>query len=503
MIQLLAKSTRVLATFVYRRTFPRHLLHKITTLAISTIAALFAQTLVTSSVKAASSDRPNIILVMADDMGWGQTGYYNHPTLKTPNLDAMADSGLRLDRFYAGAPVCSPTRASVLTGRTNDRAGVESHGYALRRQERTLAQALRQVGYVTGHFGKWHLNGLKGPGVPIFASDDHNPGEFGFDQWVSTSNFFDRNPILSRAGKFEEFEGDSSEIAVAEATKFINRQSKTQQPFLTVIWFGTPHSPWTAAPADKEAFVDKKPDHQNHYGELVAMDRSIGNLRKTLRDLKIADNTLVWFCSDNGGLAQFGPETVGGLRGHKGNVYEGGLRVPCIIEWPAKIRPRVSKYPACTTDIFSTLSDIVGLDSSARLLPQDGASLVTVFDEEPTARPTPLGFRYQRQAALIDNDWKILTSNFARGKFELYHLGNDPNETTDLAESNTSQFNRMKQLLVDWNESVSASFDGNDYPEKRVSELEPKSTSWYELDRYKPFLDEWKNRPEYKPYLSK
>ena len=128
---------------------------------------------VTPSVKgteAAPNDRPNIVLVMADDMGWGQTSYYNHPILKTPHLDAMAANGLRFDRFYAGAPVCSPTRASVLTGRTNDRTGVESHGYALRRQERTIAQTLRDAGYATGHFGKWHLNGLRGPGVPPRAT---------------------------------------------------------------------------------------------------------------------------------------------------------------------------------------------------------------------------------------------------------------------------------------------------------------------------------------------
>ena len=141
--------------------------------------------------------KPNVVLVMADDQGWGQTGYYDHPILKTPNLDAMAESGLRFDRFYAGAPVCSPTRGSVLTGRANDRIGVLSHGYALRRQETSLAAVMKNAGYVTGHFGKWHLNALRGPGVPVLASDDHNPGEFGFDHWLSVTNFFDRDPILS------------------------------------------------------------------------------------------------------------------------------------------------------------------------------------------------------------------------------------------------------------------------------------------------------------------
>ena len=163
---------------------------------------------------AVAGPRPHIVLLMADDQGWGQTGYYNHPVLKTPNLDAMAAAGLRFDRFYAGAPVCSPTRASVLTGRTNDRTGAESHGYALRRQEITIAKMLHDAGYVTGHFGKWHLNAMRGPGVPILKTDDHHPGEFGFDRWISVTNFFDRDPIMSRRGEFEQFQGDSSEIVV-------------------------------------------------------------------------------------------------------------------------------------------------------------------------------------------------------------------------------------------------------------------------------------------------
>ena len=151
-----------------------------------------------SSANAQETKRPNIILVMSDDQGWGQTSYNNHPFLQTPNLDKMAENGLRFNRFYAGAPVCSPTRASILTGRSNDRTGVYAHVYAMCKQEKTLPQALKKVGYKTAHFGKWHLNGLRGPGVPIFSSDSRNPGQFGFDDWLSTSNFFDMNPIMSR-----------------------------------------------------------------------------------------------------------------------------------------------------------------------------------------------------------------------------------------------------------------------------------------------------------------
>ncbi|MGB7325609.1 MAG: sulfatase-like hydrolase/transferase, partial [Rubripirellula sp.] len=213
----------------------------------------------------AHAARPHIVLVMADDQGWGETGYNGHPILKTPHLDAMSENGLRFDRFYAGAPVCSPTRAAVLTGRTNDRTGVESHGYALRHQEMSLAKMMREAGYTTGHFGKWHLNGFQGPGVPILDTDKFSPGEFGFDHWLSVTNFFDRDPILSRRGKFEEFTGDSSEIVVDQALDFIRRQVRADSPSFTVIWFGTPHSPFKAAPEDMEPFKDLDEQSMNHY----------------------------------------------------------------------------------------------------------------------------------------------------------------------------------------------------------------------------------------------
>ena len=165
--------------------------------------------------------KPNIILIMTDDQGWGQTGYYNHPLLKTPNLDEMANNGLRFDRFYAGAPVCSPTRASVLTGRSNDRTGVYDHGYRLRLQEKTISQALKNNGYITAHFGKWHLNGLRGPGAPILIDDKYGPQNFGFDHWLSVTNFFDINPLMSENGDFIDFNGNSSEIIFNEALSFI------------------------------------------------------------------------------------------------------------------------------------------------------------------------------------------------------------------------------------------------------------------------------------------
>jgi arylsulfatase A-like enzyme len=452
---------------------------------------------------ATAADHPHIIFVMADDMGWGQTGYRNHPVLKTPNLDAMAANGLRFERFYAGGPVCSPTRASVLTGRSHDRTGVLSHGYGLRLQEKTIAQGLKTAGYVTGHFGKWHLNGHRGPGAPIFGDDPRSPGRFGFDEWVSVSNFYDINPLMSRAGQFEEFQGDSSEIAVAEAVKFLDQHRVGGKPMFAAIWYGTPHSPFKALDDDMAAFVGLNEASANHYGELVAMDRSIGTLRKALRDWGLADNTLLVFCSDNGGLPGISPETVGGLRGNKGSVFEGGIRVPGIIEWPAVIKPRVTNYPACVMDLFPTVAEIVGLPNSAMTMPVDGISIRTLFDKEIGERRAPIGFRYQAKRAIVSDRYKLMTENLDSGRFELFDIIADPQESRDLSAEQPEIFTRMKRQLLDWNAGVNASFAGKDYPEGEVSPPDPEPINWYDAPQYAPFLTGWKQRWEFQGYLNR
>jgi arylsulfatase A-like enzyme len=447
--------------------------------------------------------RPNIVFVMADDMGWGQTGYRNHPVLKTPHLDAMAAAGLRFDRFYAGGPVCSPTRASVMTGRSPDRTGVLTHGYALRLQEKTIAQALKSAGYVTGHFGKWHLNGFKGPGAPILKDDPRGPGAFGFDEWVSVTNFYDLNPLMSRRGEIEQFTGDSSEIAVAEAVRFLEQHQSSGKPMFAVIWYGTPHSPFKALADDHASFTELNEASANHYGELVAMDRSIGKLRGRLRDLKIADNTLLVFCSDNGGLPAIKPDTVGGLRGFKGSVFEGGLRVPGIIEWPSVIKPRITQYQACTMDLFPTVADVLGLSKDVSVQPLDGISLKPVFFEEPTERSKPIPFRFGAKTAMIDNRYKLLSENADRDPFKLYDLETDPGETKDLSEELPQVFARMKTAWGEWNSAVDISFRGGDYPEGVVTPPDPQSIFWYESPGYAAFLPQWKERWEFKSYLER
>ena len=443
------------------------------------------------------NERPNIILIMTDDQGWGQTGYYDHPVLQTPNLDAMAKNGLRFDRFYAGAPVCSPTRASVLTGRTNDGRGVLDHGYALRKQEKTIAVALKNEGYATGHFGKWHLNGLRGPGVPVLKEDSHSPGKFGFDHWLTVTNFFDIDPLMSENGSFIDLKGNSSDIIVGKALEFIKEKSNQNLPFFTVIWDGSPHDPFVASEKDRSNFKSLNENSQHHYGELVAFDRSLGVLRKTLKDLGLENNTILWYCSDNGGLRNILPSTVGGLRGSKTTIWEGGLRVPAVIEWPQVIKPRITHYPASTMDIFPTIADILDLPETDLLKPVDGISLKPIFKNDIKNRDKKIPFRYKDQGALVDNNFKLVATSIQKKEFELYDLENDSGETTNLAAQNPMIFNQMKKDFLKWGKSIDSSLDGIDYPEGKVLK-NPERHFWMNDERYEPYLEEWLNRPEYR-----
>ena len=470
-----------------------------------------------------SIHRPNVILVMADDMGWAQTGYYGHPIVKTPNLDAMASNGLRMDRFYAAAPSCTPTRASVLTGRTNDRTGAFRVGQPLNKQEKLLSTAFQDAGYATGHFGKWHLN-YNGVGLehPLEKGDPHNPGELGFDYWLSATSGFDMPSAdrdgfeLSRMGERERFSGDGSEIIVNEALKFISRIAGDSQPFFVVIWYSSPHGPWAASNEDIAPFLGRVDrSSANMHGEIVAMDRSIGSLRRGLRDLGIAEHTLLWFTSDNGGSPNVDtgvtypngvnaspiieypsdcsddidpnltseesvalgcirgpkPDSTGHLRGFKKDFYEGGLRVPTIIEWPDRIKPRVSNFPAATYDMFPTLIDVASLNANSINKVHDGISLADIFNTEPIRREKPLGFRASDGRMWMDNDWKIVQNvsfekeGFISQPFELYNVIGDPSEEHDLIDLYPDLAARMLEELATWSLSVSKSALGADYPE--------------------------------------
>ncbi len=446
--------------------------------------------------------RPNIVLCMADDQGYGDVAYYGHKIIKTPVLDEMAASCLRFDHFYAAAPVCSPTRGSVLTGRHPNRFGCFSWGYTLRPQEVTIAEALKTAGYTTGHFGKWHLG-------PVQANSSVCPGASGFDEWFSSPNFFDNNPLMSHNGKVVHTKGESSEITMNAALAFIRGAAKSKQPFLAVVWFGSPHSPHTASDEFRELYKDQPAKLANYLGEISGIDRAVGQLRSELRKLNVADNTLLWYTSDNG--AQ-GPGSTGGLSGKKGSLWEGGIRVPAIIEWPDRItKHAVCDMPCDTVDIYPTLLDIVGVKIPHQP-PLDGISLVDAIDGKMTTRPKPLGFwvyperghpvrstdilrQLEQQtangqappkpaddpaaitktypldnlpghAALIDNDYKlhrIPDKSGGQVKYSLFNLKDDPQEKHDLAAAEPERTQQMKAALEAWQKSVVNSLNGKDY----------------------------------------
>lgn len=452
-------------------------------------------------VSVLADDRPNVVLVMTDDQGWGQTGYYNHPVLKTPNLDKMANSGLRMDRFYSAGCTCSPTRASVMTGRTNDRTGVFEHGWGLHLQEKTIAQALKDAGYNTAHFGKWHLNYMRGAGVPILKEDPHGPGKVGFDYWLSVTNFFDLNPLMSRNGKFERLKGDSSEIVVDEALKYMQRHKKDGKPFFTVIWFGSPHSPFQGLEKDVALFPELSEAGQHHHAELVAMDRSIGTLRKGLRKLGVADNTIVWFNSDNGGLTKVGVDSVGGLRGNKGTLFEGGIRVPCVIEWPNGIKPKISAYPASTVDIFPTIASVVGLDRSAMNEVVDGIDISPLFKKNLKRRPQPIPFSQTDRVAIIDNQFKLIKGK--DGEISLFNLEDDPNEKKDLMKKRPELVASMKEKMAAFLVSLEKSRSGKDYPEGVVLPAGRERMFWANYEPYEPHLETFAKDKNLKSYVEK
>lgn len=447
-----------------------------------------------------AADRPNIVLVMADDQGWGDVGFRT-PGLKTPVMDELAQTGLHFTRFYAAAPVCSPTRGSVLTGRHPNRFGCFSWGHSLRPQEVTIAEALREAGYTTGHFGKWHLG-------PVRADSNASPGASGFDEWVSSPNFFDNHPLMSHRGTVIETEGESSIVTARLATKWIRAAAARDKPFLAVVWFGSPHGPHQALDRYRNMYADLPKNKQNFYGEVTAMDEAIGMLRDTLRELQVADHTLLWYTSDNGALPV---GSTGGLAGRKGRLEEGGIRVPAMIEWPERIREAGTiNTPCSTVDIYPTLIEVAG--AKVRNQPVlDGMSLVPAFDGRMESREKPLGFwvhptggistpsrklleqlrkeqagevpagppspdagRIRKQydqdqflgsAAWIDGRWKLHRRQNRGGAVSwlLFDLEADAAEEYDLAAERPEDVARMRAALEAWQRSVVHSLNGDDY----------------------------------------
>jgi arylsulfatase A-like enzyme len=460
---------------------------------------------------AVAAGRPNFVLCMADDQGWGDVAYNGNPDVKTPVLDELARTSIRFDNFHAAYNVCSPTRASFLTGRHPIRYGVFSWGWSLRPEEITIAECLKPHGYATGHFGKWHLGTLhKGSAT--------SPAGQGFDEFASSPNFYENSPLLSHNGKVIRTSGESSEVTVDLALEFITRATKQQQPFAVVVWFGNPHTPHVALDELKQPYASLSPDMQNYWGEITGIDRAVGKLRRTLRELGIADDTLLLYTSDNGAAK---PGSTGGLRGMKGSQWEGGLRVPGLVEWPARLRePRVVSAPCGTVDILPTVLAAAGVDYLQPGRPLDGINLLPLMEGKTRERKQPLGFwnypnkgkgmtsskilqelekadpegtgaglpplsadereafatkyptdEFPGHAAWLDGKYKLHRQGLGTqgpakpgtGKFELYDLQADAAESNDLAKSEPERVKRMSAALESWQRSVLNSLNGGDY----------------------------------------
>jgi arylsulfatase A-like enzyme len=446
-----------------------------------------------------TGEQPNIIFIMSDDQGYGDAGYMGHPVLQTPELDKMAETGLRFDRFYSASPFCSPTRASVITGRTPNRMGTFRWGNTIRPEERSVATLMRDAGYRTGFFGKWHLGSVR-RGHPT------GPDGHGFDYWYAAPNFYENDPMMSHMGTPVQVFGESSMVTVDLAIDYIREVSVSDQPFMVFIWFGAPHTPHDAIEELQELYPDQPESLRNFYGEITGIDRAVGRVRQELRDLGIAEQTMLMFSSDNGGIPDVGSELLN-LRGRKGQVWEGGIRIPAVIEWPGKIKPQISDMPASTVDLFPTFLDIAGVEIPDDR-PLDGISLVPLLNGEMGTRSQPLGFYhyhdaeprgmanaqivnqliayraaggmgeinegvmhgpgrweefddYPGWAAWMDGNWKLHRTE--EHEYKLFNLANDPGEEMNILDEHPDRAGRMKRELRDWKDSVIGSLRGEDY----------------------------------------
>ncbi len=423
--------------------------------------------------------RPNIVVVLADDLGYGDLGCYGHPRIQSPVIDQLAARGMRLTSCYAAASNCSPSRTGLMTGRFPQRVGIYNwipmySPMHVRRSEITVARLLRDVGYQTCQVGKWHLNGQ-------FNLPTHpQPSDHGFQHWFSTQNNAlptHHNPqnFVRNGHPVGPQRGYSAGLVADEAIRWL-RGHDPSSPFFLYVCFHEPHEPINSAPRYKSLY--KAPADStlpNHHGNVTQMDAALGRLLSTLDRMKLRDNTLLIFTSDNGpAITRRHPHgSAGPLRDKKGFVSEGGIRVPGIIHWPGHTRPGdVCDEPVCGIDLLPTLCAVAGAEVPAdRTI--DGSSFLPIFTGQKIQRQTPLYWQFNyaqgpAKVAMRHGDWKILATltgprlpptghlrqadqeaikNAQLASFELYHLGQDAGEKNNLATREPQQLARMIQQL--------------------------------------------------------
>ena len=440
-------------------------------LLLAAIAVGFrAQTATAQTAAAPTSaprdSRPNIVLVFADDLGVNDIGVYGRAEHRTPNLDRLASQGTRFATAYTAQPICSPSRAALMTGKCPARLNLTNYlpgrpdaasqkvlqprieGF-LPLEEVTVAELLKQAGYATGLFGKWHLGG-----------PSHSPQQQGFD--VVESPPANTKPA-SREGDL--IEGGKGEFAItAAAEEFI--ASNKDRPFFCYVPHNNPHIPLAAS----EELVAKNKDafHPTYAAMIETLDQSIGRLMAKIDALGLTERTIFIFTSDNGGLhvLEFPgtPATQNRpYRAGKGYLYEGGLREPLIVRWPGvAVAGRVADTPVVLTDLVPTLLEAAGIDAAKTVGPLDGVSLVKLLSGgELPARPLFWHFpNYTNQGgrpagAIRDGDWKLM-EQFEDGALELYNLAADVSETRNLAADEPQRVEKMAAALRAWRARVGA-----------------------------------------------
>lgn len=468
------------------------------------ILVLIAVLLWTCPTKA-QTKAPNIIMVMCDDLGWGDTGFNGNKIIKTPNIDNLASRGIVFNRFYSASAVCSPTRASCLTGRNPYRLGIpHANTGHLKEEEITLPELLKERGYETGHFGKWHLGTLTtkvkdaNRGRPGDSTHYSIPTMHGYDSYfVTESKIPTYDPMLkparfekekgeslrygwqaildkSSAKKYgtyywigkekaetENLEGDNSKLVMDRVIPFIENSANNKNPFFSVLWFQTPHLPVVSDEKMMNQYSQYSHQEQIYYGTITAMDEQMGRLWQKLEEMGEAENTMIWFCSDNGPERDT-PGTAGPFRERKRSLYEGGVRVPAFCVYPNGIKAgQKSDFPCFTSDYLPTIVDMLGIQYPDDR-PIDGVSLKDLLKGKDADRETPMGFQFSGKMSWVTQEYKLISTD--EGKtFELYNLINDPGEKNNVISQNQKLADKMKADLLAWVESCEQSNTGADY----------------------------------------
>ncbi|MBT3212050.1 MAG: sulfatase-like hydrolase/transferase [Planctomycetaceae bacterium] len=426
-----------------------------------TIPLLLCVAIVFSLASAIAEDRPNIVLFLADDMGYGELGCYGNSDAITPNLDRFAGEGLRLTDCHAASSVCSPARSSLLTGRTPFRNGVftwipPGSPIHLRTSERALPKLLKQVGYDTCHVGKWHLNGL------FNSPEQPQPSDHGYAWWLATQNnaapshAFPTNFVRNgkAIGKVNDY---SAPFIAREAASWLETKRDPAKPFFLAVWTHEPHNPIASAERYQKLHAGISDIEERTYrANITQLDDAFGTVMKTLDNLGVSDSTLVFFTSDNGpeGAGDKGPGRglAGTLRGRKRSMYEGGHRVPGIVRWPDHIEPgSESDLPIIGSDFFPTALAAAGVDLPEKTL--DGVNLLPAIEGHPIERPNPLYWRWGGFVAYREGPWKIVVDESLE-KPELYNLDSDVAETVDRIADEPERLAGMMQRLREYTHEV-------------------------------------------------